>query len=1219
MPGGIVQGNKEGGNVRESKGKAKQYTTINARTVVIKDTFVYSNKGFKSLNQAQLLSDTIFYSDGPEKQQWLVYYISRPLVGSFDAISIIPATIKTREQREAERAKKAQVTNGEASQGPLSNPKKKEIATFNDLLNEFPMIARQMHVGLENILKDYSAQFDKPLSRPPLSRSSSVSSHQSSKSLEDSLVSLKSAVSDGETLRPTMSSLDPEEDSMRFALENATTAAIDLFQGVDKQQLSLLGATTNLSGPAVERLIEKYIAEQLHERSLFPRLCSIRRSEDLELESRIRRMTDIDIAQVGIPIEHGKEGKRDLALRMDRGVAVFKKLGVAGSPQEMIEILLGTQKAITEDGSEKSKGANGNVQSEKRALTMTMNADLLVSMLLIVVIRSTVRHLNARLSYMRNFVFIDDVESGETGYALSTFEAVLMYLSNDSDALKSASRRNGALWHAVKEGDMAKLRSELEPGRTWPRQQFIEEEPRSLDDQDDDRTLADEGETDQSATPDVPAGSSSNTAELANGNFAAVGGSLTHVFPFQKPPTPPPEAGPPKRKRVVLASTRSASVSSGYSSRSHSRTKSVDSGTNRALNAETSVEKLTQTQDVNGDSLLMMAVDNGQEAVFKYLLGLDEFFTVDFVLEDCNNEGTTLLSTALQGDHFGITQTILKYVLSNSHSNKAIRSYLARQDGKGRSVAHYLFNQPRLIEEIGNLLPWQLKDKNGQTPLFALCRSYDHPEYHQMVSKAIAFATTSQGDGEPLHLDDHVDSKGNTLLHVVIDPALIARLLSQCDADVNAPNAKRFTPLMVASKYGKIDLVRILFGDPRVELLAKDLRGLTAIELAKDDEVRNRIDDMVLLSVPPEADGRITTVVRSFFVEDASIRLVLKSGGPNPDGTMTVTTCRRSLTDFENLAKWLALEQPASWLPSHFANLPSPFLIPSKPSRAALRDIQLRLDSFLHNLLTHASFSTHELVWEFFLVPDIDPAMLAERSKHKAEVRVENVRDEYIPIEDTTEVEVFVQHAQDQVRKLALSTKLLLRRITQQRLVLSDMSELQAFASTALSTLTFLPQGHKTAFDRYSKTSIPSESSPIVSLHYAMHSITATTTAILMALNRPAHLIGSMEQAQRSIDRQLGSLSRQSRWTPNIGIFDDTRRALEKEATEKAGKASRELEGLGSELRYTQQTVAAELAGWQEEHVRAGRNMLKAFARGMVVQERARLESMKRALRELRK
>jgi hypothetical protein len=38
-------GGKDVPNMRENRGKAKQYTTVNGRTVVVKDAYVYSNKG----------------------------------------------------------------------------------------------------------------------------------------------------------------------------------------------------------------------------------------------------------------------------------------------------------------------------------------------------------------------------------------------------------------------------------------------------------------------------------------------------------------------------------------------------------------------------------------------------------------------------------------------------------------------------------------------------------------------------------------------------------------------------------------------------------------------------------------------------------------------------------------------------------------------------------------------------------------------------------------------------------------------------------------------------------------------------------------------------------------------------------------------------------------------------------------------------------------------
>ena len=60
-----------------------------------------------------------------------------------------------------------------------------------------------------------------------------------------------------------------------------------------------------------------------------------------------------------------------------------------------------------------------------------------------------------------------------------------------------------------------------------------------------------------------------------------------------------------------------------------------------------------------------------------------------------------------------------------------------------------------------------------------------------------------------------------------------------------------------------------------------------------------------------------------------------------------------------------------------------------------------------------------------------------------------------------------------------------------------------------------------------------------------------------------------------------------------------------------------ELRVLGCELSYTQRTVAGELAGWQEAHVRMGKRAIRGLVEGMVMRERERLEGMKRAVRGL--
>lgn len=923
--------------------------------------------------------------------------------------------------------------NGASPQSETSEssmvPKKKEIKSFHDLLNHFPIIARQMQAGLEKLFREFTIVIERPLPPPP------SASHIPDPTPDGPIAAATRKArsnSMSQLQNPGNSIIEPfyaedDEEVLRVSLETAVTNAIDLFQNVDKQQLSLLGATTDLTGPVVERLIDRYVTENIHS-MLFPRLAALKRPEDLELEAKIRQMDFVDVSQFGIFIEGGHCGKQELIARLARAVDEFKKITNAGSPQEMMDILLSTLKSVTQIGEVPSFMDTRSTMSSIEKPILTINADTLVSLLLFVVIRAQVKHLQARFLYMRHFIFVDDVDSGEMGYALSTFEAVLLYLDRDSASLRRASRRNKQLWDATAQGDMETLQKIMEPSGN-PRDDAVEGEAAA------NSSARSSRRTSTSSTWSFANGGSSrkssrrSSTALTTSERFSMGSDLSHVFPFSKQDETPSTLEfpfpPIKRIKKVAMDMRSLSSSSEISF--HSRAGSI--GTiGSGFEGDTSVDRLAQTQDSLGESVLMIAVQNERPEALKYLLGLKSYYPPDIVLEDNNNEGTTLFSAAVQLGHEEMIRIFLDLFAKEPAITPArLRSYFAKQDVWGRSVAHYMFHAPFLIVEYGRLMPWTLQDKNGQTPLFAICRSYDHQLYHSMVQQALEIATGCQGDGEPLHLDDHIDAKGNTLLHIVNDAQLCLQILSKCDVDVNATNDRKFTPLMVASKYGRFDVVRAFFGDARVDITAKELRGLTAVDLAKDDDVRNRIDDLVLFAAPPGNESRTTAVVRSYFVEDASIRFVLKSGAPVDKHSYAVTTCRRSLTDFEHLAKLLAMENPASWIPS-LAGLRSPFQIPVKPSRAVLKDLQVRMDWFLRILLAHPTFATHEMLWEFFLVPDLQPDMMEQRSRLKAETRAEKVRDEMEPLEDVREVEQFVDHARENVRSVNHSTKSVARR-----------------------------------------------------------------------------------------------------------------------------------------------------------------------------------------------
>lgn len=1186
------------GNLREQRGKARQYSTLNGRSVVIKDNFIFSNKGFKTLAQAQLLNDSIWYADSIEPRQWLIYYISRPLVGIW-AEREIPRAIFTEgmaKRKLAEAKKAAAVENGEPSL-----PRKKDIKSFHDLLNHFPMIARQMQPGLEKLFREFTTIFERPLPPPPSATHipdpvpDGPIATAMKRVRSNSLSARRASIDDQGSARVTENFYaEDDEDVMRASLETAVTNAIDLFQSVDKQQLSMLGATTDLTGPVVERLIERYVSENVHN-LIWPRLAAMRRPDDLELEAKIRQMEFIDISQLGIFIEGGPRAKHELTVRLGHAVEEFRKMSSAMSPQEMMEILLSTMKAATQLTEQQKSNPESTSTSEKPVLTV--NADTLVSLLLFVVIRAGVKHLQARLLYIKHFVFIDDVDSGELGYALSTFEAVLSYLSTDSSSLRRASRRNKTLWDAAAKGDIDELKRMMDP---------------DADAIDDEEPLASPV---SSHAPSVSWSTVNGSSRRSSTVFTpsepySQGSGLSHVFPFQSQGADDFSKLPVKKIKRVAMDTRSMSSGSEYSY--HSRAGSIVT-LGSGLEGDTSIERLCQTEDSFGESIPMMAVQNERPEVLKYLLSLEDYFPAKIILEDCNNEGTSLLSAAVQLGHTELINIILDFVMASAPEPQ-VRNYLSLQDNRGRSVAHYLFHAPSLIARIGKLLPWRQKDKNGQTPLFALCRSYDHQNYHDMVEAGLEAAADAQGDGQPLHLDDHVDSKGNTLLHIINDHQLAVKILVQCDVDVNATNDKKFTALMVASKYGRFEMVRAMYSDPRVDVAAKELRGLTAVELAKDDDVRNKIDDLTLFTMPAAEDGRITGVVRSFFVEDATIRLVLKSGAPADRDSYTVTTCRRSFADFERLANLLSIENPASWIPK-VTSQRSPFQIPSKPSRAVLKDIQIRTDSFLKILLAHPTFATHEMLWEFFLVPDLQTDMMESRSRLKAAIRAEKVREELEPLEDIREVELFVDHARDMVRSVNYSTKSVARRANAIGVVANDLYDAASILSRDVANLAFLPQTHIAAFEGYVYTLIPPQSNPSHLFHNSFLALQSTIQAMLSSLSRPPQLVTQIVSSRKAIERNYNSVSRSTRWP--LGLLDETRQRLNEEKEEKARRAQTEVDTLSKELRYTQQTVASELAGWEEMHERMGRRAIREFARGMLILERERLQGLRRAQRKL--
>jgi len=202
------------------------------------------------------------------------------------------------------------------------------------------------------------------------------------------------------------------------------------------------------------------------------------------------------------------------------------------------------------------------------------------------------------------------------------------------------------------------------------------------------------------------------------------------------------------------------------------------------------------------------------------------------------------------------------------------------------------------------------------------------------------------------------------------------------------------------------------------------------------------------------------------------------------------------------------------------------------------------------------------------------------------------------------------------VRSVNYSTKSVARRANMVRASTTDLHNAWHLASRAISTLEGLPATHTSALAAYVQCLAPPSTSPYSAFHSTILSIHSTIIAMLLSLSRPTSLISSINSSRKAIERNYNSLSRSTRWP--LGLLDETRQRLNEEKEDKMRRTKEEADELGRELRYTQQVVAGELAGWQDLHEKMGRKAIRDLAKGMLIKERTTLECMKRAMRKLK-
>lgn len=231
-------------------------------------------------------------------------------------------------------------------------------------------------------------------------------------------------------------------------------------------------------------------------------------------------------------------------------------------------------------------------------------------------------------------------------------------------------------------------------------------------------------------------------------------------------------------------------------------------------NADLPSSHFLRSKNIHGESFLAFAIRSKNSTIFKLLLDRTETWILleDILFDKNTTTRQNLIMIALQEEANEIIQDLLDVFFANATSEE-MRLYLNSTDDNGRTVGHYLSHDLDALDRVGHLIDWEAKDDNGITPLFNLCRCYDHPNYKELIKKAFEAVYAQATD--PFLLENHMDKNGNTLLHVLAKGIPESQLLSKALVDINRPNSKLFSPAAVYVRYSRLENLQCLLADKR--------------------------------------------------------------------------------------------------------------------------------------------------------------------------------------------------------------------------------------------------------------------------------------------------------------------------------------------------------------------------------------------------------------------
>ncbi|KAI8930278.1 hypothetical protein BC831DRAFT_439964 [Entophlyctis helioformis] len=719
----------------------------------------------------------------------------------------------------------------------------------------------------------------------------------------------------------SMDSLAAIEEDIQKLLNDCST----LLGSLDEKQLLPLLRQRNLSWDALYQLIETFVMEHTYE-IVFFRVTSFHRQQDARLVD-ILSSEFVSVAVARTPIEKIKCLRR------------------------CIEILSGTQ-AHT-DVSRASR-LHETEEHEASSPTLLLTTDTLVSLLILIIIRSNTFNITSNAYYMKHFSFEHDVESGEYGYILSTLEAVLHYIDTSHELLANLSSLALTFLDAARDGDVSRIQRSIQ-SKTQCRHLRIRQSEHI-----------------------ASASAAAQSTPLASGQL----GSLASLSPAQtvtRCRTWQGETGlilavRHRRGELVqffLDQGEDPSVAD-YTMTTPLHICAKDDLADLADMLLRSNADQRRARNCFGETPLLLAVAAGHDRLVESLAQDSEVLDI----QTCS--GNTVLHVAVTA---GLVARLLRL-----GANPNIRN----NDGLTPVLHHCHAGQTECAREliVNGLQP------NGVVDL----KCYDLG--HRTILHLCAFR------GSCLLVQIMLDSIDTNSA----SPKSVSSGRKFC---IDAVSLRGNSALHSASDAGEFEIVESLLragADPQL----RNFQDRSPADVAHNEDIRNLIEDYALCagSRAPK-DAKVAKVVRT-QITGSDLCFIVKSGTQDQHGS--ISTVVRRLQDFGVLRSQLLIEHPEAGIPDMrelFSN--PPWIVDNVKTSGSmqsrlLRKIVRRLDKFIDFLLRHPIFANHELTWEFLVLPEIEPDMVRARSRSKLEYIKETIRESYHPFvenlaENTSRVE----------------------------------------------------------------------------------------------------------------------------------------------------------------------------------------------------------------------